>query len=321
MQTINLKDRKESADFYENRYSRGYMGHWSAFEKERLLGLIRELNLPAKGKALDFGCGRGIFTAVFLEALPGWEIFGCDISPEAISFATKNNTAIRFFVLGDKSYSNERFDFIHSHHVLEHTFDEKVTASEMCSFADKNCVMLHSLPCNHEGSLEYKISSARKNGIDSLTGKFFFEDTAHMRRMSANETIALFQKEGFQSWKEYYANQYYGALKWIAESDFKLVLNIANPWRARDAGSFVFLFGLLVKLKCYWFCFFAAGAFEPADRGRFYFLKKTLQSISFILFFWIAIPLRSALVRKAKNEWKLHRTDRNGSDLFLILKR
>ena len=201
METRDLSNRKASAEFYENRYTHGYMGYWSAFEKERLLSLIRELNFPVSGKALDFGCGRGIFTAIFLEALPGWEIYGCDISPEAIGFAQRNNSSIHFFVLGSAEFAEERFDFIHSHHVLEHTFNEKITASEMCAFAAPKCTMLHSLPCNHEGSLEHKISTARRNGIDAVTGKFFFEDTAHMRRLSANQTIALFEPAGFKCWK------------------------------------------------------------------------------------------------------------------------
>lgn len=321
METKDLKNRKESAEFYEYRYTHGYMGHWSIFEKQRLISLIKELNLGPTGKALDFGCGRGIFTAVFQEALPSWEIYGCDISPEAINFANKNNSDIRFFVLGDKAFSGDKFDFIHSHHVLEHTFDEKVTAAEMCAFASVNCTMIHSLPCNHEGSLEYKIASAVKEGIDPDTGKFFFEDTAHMRRLSVAQTISLFQAAGFKSQKEYYANQYYGALKWIAESDLKLVLNIANPFRAKNMTSVLFLFALLGKLKLYWFCSFAASAFEPADKGRFYLLKKLIQGISFVLFFWLAIPVRTWLLKKAKMEWELHRTDKNGSDLFLILNR
>ena len=321
MKTKDLSNREESAAFYEQRYSRGYMGHWSDFEKEKLLKLIKELNLGPTGKALDFGCGRGIFTAVFQEALPGWEIYGCDISPEAISFASKNNASIHFFVLGDKKFADERFDFIHSHHVLEHTFDEKVSASEMCGFAAESCTMIHSLPCDHEGSLEYKIASATKGGIDPKTGKFFFEDPAHMRRLSSTQTIALFEKDGFRCWKEFYANQYYGALKWIAESQFGLVLKIANPWRAKDLSSFLFLMGLLGRLKFYWFCSFAASAFEPADKGRLYRTKRTLQAICFILFFWIAIPVKSWLLRKANEEWDLHRTDKNGSDLFLVLKR
>jgi len=321
MEIKDLSNRKESAEFYEKRYTHGYMGHWSAFEKQRLLALIKELHLGPKGKALDFGCGRGIFTAVFQEALPGWQIYGCDISPEAISFAKKNNASINFFVLGDQSFSGERFDFIHSHHVLEHTFDEKVTALEMCDFAATKCTMLHSLPCNHEGSLEYRIASARKNGIDPMTGKFFFEDTAHMRRLSAKQTIALFQDAGFRSKKEYYANQYYGALKWISESNFKLVLTIANPYKANSAANFFFLFGLLGKLKIFWFSFFSASAFEPADKGKFYALKRLLQVISFILFFWMAIPLRTWLLKKATEEWELRREEKNGSDLFLCIER
>ena len=122
MDTIKFSDRKASVDFYESRYSLGYMGHWSNFDKDRLLGLIKSLNLPAQGNALDFGCGRGIFTQVIREALPGWTFFGCDISAEAIDSAKKNSPGVTFFVLGDKSFSNQRFDFIHSHHVLEHTF-------------------------------------------------------------------------------------------------------------------------------------------------------------------------------------------------------
>ncbi len=321
MATIDLSDRKESAEFYENRYSHGYMGHWSAFEKDRLLALIRELDLGPTGKALDFGCGRGIFTAVLQEALPGWEVFGCDISATAINFAKKNNAGIRFFVLGDVSFASEHVDFIHSHHVLEHSFDEKVSATEMCAFASKKCTMLHSLPCNHEGSLEFKISSAGKNGLDAETGKFFFEDTAHRRRLSAKQTISLFQAGGFKTWKEYYANQYYGAMKWIAESDFGLVLRIANPFRAKSFSSFLYLLGMLGRLKFHWFCFFSASAFEASDRGRFYRVKKILQSISFILFFWIAIPVRRSLMGKAKKEWQLERTAKNGSELFLILKK
>ena len=160
----DLGKRNDSIQFYEGRYSRGYMGHWSSFDKKRLYDLVKSLNLPQTGNALDFGCGRGIFTEVIREALPGWKISGCDISSEAIESA-KQNSAITFFVLGDKIFSEQKFDFIHSHHVLEHTFDDKVTAGEMSSYAAEHCVMLHSLPCNHEGSLEYRLSQCLKRHI------------------------------------------------------------------------------------------------------------------------------------------------------------
>lgn len=321
MGTMEFSGRQESKDFYDQRYAHGYMGHWSEFEKQRIFDLVREFNLPENGKALDFGCGRGIFTAVIKAALPGWEIFGCDISSEAIAAAGSQNSGIRFFVLGDPELSTMRFDFIHSHHMLEHTYDVKVTADEITALANPVCAMLHSLPCNHPGSLEYNVSMKMKNGFNGATGTFFFEDPAHLRRLSVDQTSALFMHQGFSVFKDYYANQYYGALKWIAESDLRMILNFTNPGRAVNFRAAVFIFFLRIKLLFYWFCSFAATAFLPADRGKYYLLKKILQVISLIGFFWVALPVRSLLVSRAVNEWKNNRGKKNGTDLFLLMRR
>jgi 2-polyprenyl-3-methyl-5-hydroxy-6-metoxy-1,4-benzoquinol methylase len=321
METIQFADRKASVDFYEGRYAQGYMGHWSSFDKDRLFGLIKSLNLPATGNALDFGCGRGIFTQVIREALPGWSISGCDISSEAIESARRNSTGINFFVLGSGGQPEKKFDFIHSHHVLEHTFDEKVTAEEMSLYAAPHCVMLHSLPCNHEGSLEYKLSIWTKNGIDPVTGKFFFEDAAHMRRMSARQAEELFAKNNFRPRKQYYSNQHWGAIKWISESSFGMVLKSANPFHSKSPFSFFKLLRWRKILVFTWFCFFAASAFVPADRGKYYTLKKFLQAVSFILFFWLAIPVVAFINSKAKNEWKEKKESPNGTDMFLVFER
>src|SRR6188768_3230321 len=100
METVQFEDKKASVEYYQHRYEQGYMGHWSRFEKDRIRELVRDLKLPEKGNALDFGCGRGIFTKVLKEALPGWTINGCDINDEAVASAKKNNPGISFFVLG-----------------------------------------------------------------------------------------------------------------------------------------------------------------------------------------------------------------------------
>jgi SAM-dependent methyltransferase len=320
MDTIQFSDRSASVDFYESRYAHGYMGHWSSFDKDRLFSLIKSLQLPAQGNALDFGCGRGIFTQVIREALPGWTITGCDISSEAIANAKRNSPGITFFVLGDKGIS-QKFDFIHSHHVLEHTFDIKVSASEISSFAAAHCFMLHSLPCNHEGSLEYRLSQWTKNGFDPQTGKFFFEDSAHMRRLNVQQAEALFSGYNFKLRKEYYANRYWGGIKWIAESDLGLVRNISNPFHANSFASFLKLVAWRKRLAFAWFCFFAASAFSPADRGKYYFLKKMIQAVCFILFFWLAIPVNSFISSKAKKEWDERKENPDGSDMFLVFER
>lgn len=321
METLQFSDRQDSVRFYEDRYAHGYMGHWSVFEKARLINLVRELQLPARGVALDFGCGRGIFTSVIREALPGWRIFGCDISAEAIAWAKQHQPDITFFVLGDKAYDNLRADFIHSHHVLEHTFNAEITAREMAGYAAAACTMLHSFPCDHPGSLEYQLSEAVKNGIDPENGKFFFEDTAHQRRLSRKKAEALFAGDGFKGVNASYANQRAGAVKWIAESDLALVLNITDSRLARDATAAAFLKGWRRKLLFRWWCHFAATAFTPADRGRHYRLKRVIQFLAFVSCFWFAIPVNRAMQRAALREWETDRKKENGSDLFLVLRR
>jgi len=327
METVQFDDKKASVEYYQQRYEQGYMGHWSRFEKDRIKDLVRALNLPPTGRALDFGCGRGIFTKVLKEALPGWTITGCDISKEAIASAKKNNPDISFFVLGeqnkdfDSAQSKGKFDFIHSHHVLEHVFDDRVAAEEMSAMAAPSCTMLHSMPCNHPGSLEYKLSSWRKDGIDPVSGKFFFEDTAHLRRQSADQAEALFAPFDFRIAKKYFSNQYWGAVKWISESNLKLVSNIAYPYNAKSPGDFFSLLKCWIVISFSWICFFAAGAFSAGDRGPYFIFRKILQLFFFVALFPVAIPMKLYVNRKAAKEWAEKNHEPNGSEMFLVFRR
>ena len=321
MDTIHFSDRKASVDFYEGRYAHGYMGHWSSSDKGKLLGIIKSLGLPAVGNPLDFGCGRGIFTQVIREALPGWSIYGCDISSEAIESAKMNSPGITFFVLGDQNYADKKFDFIHSHHVLEHTYDDKVSAGEISDYAAGHCMMLHSLPNNHDGNFEWRLVQMRKNGVDPSTGKFFYEDPAHMRRLNVQQVEALFSGYHFKLRKGYFSNQYWGGIKWIAESNFGLVRNISNPFYANSISSFFRLVFWRNLLYFAWFCFFASSAFSPADKGRYYYLKRVIQSICFLFFFWLAIPVTIFISSKAEQEWKEKKEEPSGADMFLVFER
>src|SRR6185295_2231799 len=173
----------------------------------------------------------------------------------------------------------------HSHHVLEHAFDVYASAGEISAFAAQHCLMLHSLPCNHKGSLEYRLADWTKNGFDPVTGKFFFEDTAHLRRLNVKQAEELFSKYNFRLTKKYFSNQYWGAVKWIAESNFKFVFSVSNPFHSNSFMSFFKLAVWRKRLVAAWFCFFAASAFTSGDRGRNYFLKKIIQSLCLVLFF------------------------------------
>jgi 2-polyprenyl-3-methyl-5-hydroxy-6-metoxy-1,4-benzoquinol methylase len=335
MDTVEFSDKKASVDYYQHRYAHGYMGHWSEFEKDRIRQLISELHLPEHGTALDFGCGRGIFTAVLKEALPGWTITGCDISSEAIASAREKYPGISFFVLGEtqmdfdtstssvhrSGQSAGKYDFIHSHHVLEHAFDEKITVQEISSLAAQKCTMLHSMPCNHPGSLEYKLSAWTKNGIDPVSGKFFFEDKAHLRRQSAEQAEALFAPFDFRLVKKYFSNQYWGAIKWIAESDLALATRIANPYNGQTSVDFFHLLSWWIRLCFCWISFFAANAFTVGDRGRYFIFKKILQLIFFVALFPLALPVKFYVNWNAKKEWEEKKHEPNSSEMFLVFRR
>ena len=75
-----------TTEFYDNRYRGGYMDEWPADKKKRVRGVVKGLNLPGRGAALDYGCGNGEFTGVLKEALPGWEaeVLAALLVPEAL---------------------------------------------------------------------------------------------------------------------------------------------------------------------------------------------------------------------------------------------
>jgi SAM-dependent methyltransferase len=52
----------------------------------QLDNLGRLANLPAKGRLLDFGCGKGAFLARFQRRYPGWELAGCDVAERYRAF-------------------------------------------------------------------------------------------------------------------------------------------------------------------------------------------------------------------------------------------
>ena len=67
MPTPNLTDKETAVEFYDKRYEEGYMEEWDDNKKQKVREVISSLNLPVKGKALDFGCGNGVFTNIIKQ--------------------------------------------------------------------------------------------------------------------------------------------------------------------------------------------------------------------------------------------------------------
>jgi SAM-dependent methyltransferase len=232
-----LTDESAAVRFYDERYAAGYMEDWPAWKKHRVASFIRELNLPHSGRALDFGCGQGVFTDILRQTLPGWTISGTDLSSEALEAARKRFPGCDFFQMPAAS-SLEPFDFLFTHHVLEHVLDIDRTWDLMASLLKPGGAMLHILPCGDADTLERHICSLRSDGIDQARGnRFFYEDDGHVRRLRSAEMEAAARRHGLRPGIRRFANAYWGAIAWITETGPEFVRTLTDATQARDAAA------------------------------------------------------------------------------------
>lgn len=318
----NLYTFKDSKIFYEDRYSKGYMEEWPIEKKQRIIDIIKSLNLPDYGQALDFGCGNGVFTDVIKEALPQWLVYGCDISNKAIKNASKRFPRCVFFANNDKNYHKRKFDFIFSHHVLEHVFDINEVANQINERAKKKASMLHVFPCGNFGSYEYKICKLRNDGINTeMENRFFFEDEGHIRRMTTIQCSELFKKYNFALMKGFYSNQYFGAIDWITKSNPFFLLTMFNPVKGKNLKSKIKLIGMLIKCLTIYTLRKPAIIIDKISQVN----NKRGKHILFILLFWLPSKIskyfNNYIKFLATNEWNKQKNKKNGSEMYLFFRR
>jgi len=310
----NLLYQKEIAkSFYEDRYEKGYMQEWPKEKKQRVFEIIKDLNLPENGNAIDFGCGNGVFTDILQQALPNWKIYGCDISKNAVENAKIRFPNCLFFISDAEQNPDIKFDFLFTHHVLEHVYDIKMLVKDMNILLKPKSFILHIFPCGNENSYEYNICKMRIDGINSeMENRFFFEDEGHVRRLTTEQTNNLFSELGFALEKDLYSNQYYGGIKWISESSKDFILRFTDPTKAQDEKARKKLVGAKNKLLFMHYCNkIQKNSFKSI---AFQFIKTGVKLILYPL----AKIIVSYVEMKAKREWRRKKTQKNGSEMYLF---
>ena len=320
--TSALYDQKKSVEFYENRYEQGYMAEWPIEKKRKIFEIVQDLKLPAKGEALDFGCGNGVLTDIIRQALPHWKIFGTDLSNKAINSARLRYPDCTFFEGKSPEFKQKKFDFVFTNHVFEHVFNLSEVFSQINEYLKPNASMLHILPCGNEGSYEYNICLLRKDGINpELENRFFFEDEGHVRRLTTDQFCMLCKTKDFELKREYYSNQYYGAIDWITDSGLKFVLMFSSTSQAINKEAKRKLNQerkLLVSITLLRF---------PAKIVKELWNKKDKTIKHFIIlmislpFYFFSRPFDQYWKRKARAEWDTRKTERSGSEMCLYFKR
>jgi SAM-dependent methyltransferase len=321
--TSQLYDKHSAIAFYQERYAHGYMDEWPIEKKRRIFEVIRSFELPDAGEALDFGCGNGVFTDVIKQALPlGWKVYGVDISEIAIENAKKRYPGGVFFVADDREIISKRFDFLFTHHVLEHVYNLPQVLKEINDRMKDESTILHILPCGNEGSFEHSICLLRKDGINlQLEHRFFFEDEGHLRRLTTEQLSKLCREKGFILAKEYYSNQYYGAINWITQSGPSFVRMFTDLSSAVDEEAKGKLTKIRYKLFFLWCLRYPAAFVESRLRKRNRPVRDYIFLILGFLLYVFTKSMDNYLKRKALNEWNKRKTERNGSEMYLFFKR
>src|SRR6185369_983591 len=114
----------------------------------QLDNLGRLVNLPRKGRLLDFGCGKGAFLGRFQQAHPGWELAGCDVSERYRAFVEPLTGPGRFAVtpLERPETPPGPFDLVTMFFVAEHLVEPAVTLERLAALLTPTGLLYLTVP-------------------------------------------------------------------------------------------------------------------------------------------------------------------------------
>jgi len=318
----NLTTHNDTVQFYDERYDTGYMESWPEWKCERMRELLRKLPLPKEGVALEFGCGNGVFTEVLTQALPGWKVFGTDISANALDNARRRVPAAQFFLADSQAATDHTFDLVFTHHVLEHVFDLSATLDQVDAYLKPSASVLHVLPCGNPGSFEHRICALRVDGIDPERGnRYFFEDPGHLRRLNTAQMTTLHEPRKLILAAEFYSGQYAGAINWISNSGVDFVRHFADPDKAINATAARQLVSLRRKLVSIAYLRWVRREVEGRIARRRVGPLAALRLTALLSFYLIGRWLDGYWERRVAEEWANKNTDQKGSEMYLLFTR
>lgn len=315
----DLTDRETAIAFYDDRYRQGYLEHyWPPSKRRRVFDVVTQLGLPETGTVLDFGCGNGLFTDVLQKALPGWAVYGSDISEVAVTKARARFPRCHFFTPSHPGDAPGRFDFLFTHHVLEHVDDVTAVFATMDALLSPSARMLHILPCGNSGSLEHRVCSWIRNGINERAGrKFFFEAEAHLRRLTTEQVSDLAARHGFVLERELYSNQHHGAIRWITDEKPDFIRSMFDPTRAKDRASATKLMGYRLWLLTLAYARISARRVESLVVPRGVTPRQYLATALEFAGYPVSKLISTYVERSAEREWRSSRSTRGGSEMYL----
>ncbi len=217
----------KTKEFYDEKYKKGYMGNnrhgdWSHTDIQllRIKETLGQISIAPR-KILDYGCGQGAWIDLLSTIFPKARLSGIDISDVAIAKAKTRFPKYYFNTFDGRRapFSDESFDLIFSYHVLEHVYNIEASINDISRMIKKGGNACIILPCGNKNSFEERIMNWMKDGKEtSLEGYMVYHyesSIGHLRRMTSQETIGLFKRNGLTLVKEFYSNHFFGWIDWL----------------------------------------------------------------------------------------------------------
>jgi 2-polyprenyl-3-methyl-5-hydroxy-6-metoxy-1,4-benzoquinol methylase len=144
-------------------------------------------NIKEHDRVLDVGCGRGGFTRYVRQHFPENEIWGTDISHEAIDFCREKNRSIFYanHPIENAEFEGQYFDVITCQHVIEHYEDPKELIIKMRKLVKPNGKIILVIPINDDPWREHpkiwQMKDVYKLAVDNFPDKGLMVKHRHVK--------------------------------------------------------------------------------------------------------------------------------------------
>ena len=311
--------RRDAGRFFDQLNTGDYLAHRRPVEAARLDHFLAGRATEPR-RILDFGCGQGGWLDLLAARFPKAEIWGVDVSRVGLAKAAARRTEGRFIAFDGRRIplADHSFDLVFSVHVLEYVPDIRETFSELARLLKPGGTACLVTPCADEGSLEQRLTGLVRDGVrpaGDVGVLFHFSDPNHRRRLTSAQAIELAELSGLTVTRLNQANQFWGAVEWMAQSSPELIgriFPVSSGWGV--IAKIKLLFGRLIFLTLSPATRLNRLAGEGGAGGSF--LKKLVRFLARLTKPLTDLQIR-LIERRALAEWAARRSDGGGSLLFL----
>ncbi len=330
MENIMRKRTSNSSStcqLYEQRYAGDYMDTddysvWARgdLNTRKVIDALAEVQKEPEN-ILDYGCGVGGWIELLSRIYPDAKISGVDISSTAIEKVKTKFPKYHFesFDGTGAPFSDAEFDMIFSYHVLEHVEDIEASACDIVRMLKSGGYAVIIFPCGNKGSfLERVMRRLNDSKLPTGDGRsvWFFEvGDGHLRRMTSDDTVAIFKKYGLANISQLFSGHFFGTIDWLVRGTGPTYIN--QVYSGRDPVGRLsairldlsrrFLLGMhrLIQMKA----LDVKKKRNPVKQMAVHAVKQFATAIDKVL------PILNAL------EWKLFRKRKNGAAQYLVFKK